>query len=418
MRSESTRMLRTHRSTRAGRSFALLLVTTLAGCGDEHIVNQGRPTLPPQSESELLIELERTFNSRDIDALEILFHPEFTYHEVADDVIWMCRDRWLCQHRNVFDPQSAQPPLPPEYAVGTLDFTATPISGFVERPEYYSLQGQPEGLDPQRWRISAAEVDVRLSFELAGDTDYVARQRSNFVVVEGRSKSTGEAGKYAFYSIELVSVLRKSVIPPTWGVLVSAFGGQCDECSTPSVVSHVVDALAQAYATQDLQNFASLLHPDFAFWPGPIPNRPWGRAYEVRAHRRMFRPDDLAPGDIPVPAALRVRNVDISLEILRSSLASEPGTLPTLATATLLPRRMWIVRTRADVLVRTLGPIDYQIASIQELALAPIPEAPNSLRIFSWYESTTPAGLDLSGRSEHGVEAISWRALRRLYDGN
>jgi hypothetical protein len=183
-------------------------------------------------------------------------------------------------------------------------------------------------------------------------------------------------------------------------------------------VSHVVNALAQAYTTQDLQNFASLLHPYFAFSPDPIPNRPWGRAYEERAHRRMFRPDDLAPGDVPVPAALRLRSIDISLEILRSSLASEPATLTTLATATPLPRRVWIVRAQANVLARTLGPTDYQIASIQELALAPIPEAPNALRIFRWYESTTPAGLDLSRHSKQGVEGISWRALRRLYDGN
>jgi hypothetical protein len=308
--------------------------------------------------------------------------------------------------------------MPPELHVVGLDFTATPISQFVERPEYYSSQGNPDGLDPQRWRVLAADVDVRLVVDLPSQSNEVAHQRSNFVVAEDRSKSIGEIDKYALYSIELVSVLRKSTIPNTWGRLMSAFGGQCEQCPTPPAVSRVIDALAQAYRSRDLEKFKSLLHPDFVFSPEPVPNRPWGRAYEVRAHRRMFTPDDLAPGDFPVPASLRLQSIEISLEMLGPGLAGEYHALDATPTAAALSRRLWLLRARGDVVVHMSGPTDYHVASIQDLALAPLPEAPNSLRVISWYESATQAEVDLLGRSAKGVEAISWRALRRLYDGN
>ena len=56
----------------------------------------------------------------------------------------------------------------------------------------------------------------------------------------------------------------------------------------------------------------TLLNP-FPFNPQPGEDQSWGYTEEVRIHRRMFRPEDTQPGEIPVPAELWLQAVNISL---------------------------------------------------------------------------------------------------------
>lgn len=421
----SSVILRPAYTTRCGGNAVRLVVLVLlaaasAGCKDEPVAS-ARTRVPPRSEGELVGALESAYRERDPAVFEPLFHPEFTYHEVDDDrVVWTCRERWLCQHRNLFDPQHAEPPIPHELQLVGLEFAAGPVTAFEEKPEYYASDVHPQGLDPQRWRVTAADVEFRIFVDLLGETDYEWRQRSNLVVLEDRAKASGETGKYTFLAIELVSVARKAEEPPTWGLFLELLGGLCDDCPLPTAVQAVVDTLERAYATLDRHAFARLLHPDFVFSPAPVPNRPWGRVYEERVHRRMFTPDDLAPGDVPVPADLRVQRIDIALAVQSATLSGETGSEPVGAgvTTTVMPRRLWSVRIQAHVFVDTQGATDYQIDTVQHLALAPLPETPRALCIYSWYESTLNKPEAPHGRTPDGVEAISWRALRRLYDGN
>jgi hypothetical protein len=188
----------------------------------------------------------------------------------------------------------------------------------------------------------------------------------------------------------------------------------------PPAIADVVTALEAAYAARDLVAFTALLHPDFAYGPLPIPNRPWHFAHEVRAHRRMFTPDDLAPGDPPVPADLRVLGVDIELTIVTMSATGGAGAERATQGAPSDFPGEWTVRCAASVLVHTAGPTDYQVTSIQTLVLDSAPGASSALRIRGWIESfgaavqpavATPA-------TQRAVEQISWTRLRRLYDGN
>ena len=107
----------------------------------------------------------------------------------------------------------------------------------------------------------------------------------------------------------------------------------------PDSPAAVISALERAYAQRNPVLLQSLLanehgaNADYLFllsepsYPGEMQ---WGYAEEARIHQRMFRPDQLPPGDAAVPSELRVQSITITLTPIeefqeRSDLYSANG---------------------------------------------------------------------------------------------
>lgn len=217
---------------------ALLLAFGVA-CDDgriiERIIIDGPP--PPASEAELIVALEDAYRTRSLSRFEPLFHADFWYFEsTTGGSIAICRNRWICLHRRLFEPQNippSDPPLPPDLWLVSISISVAPESAFVDEPAYYRSDTNPGGLDPARWRATAATGAVSVLFETQGETDYQVSSRARFVVANDRSKASRVAGKYTFYRIEVVDSPRVDLTPVTsWIAVLDRYDG-CDACPPP-----------------------------------------------------------------------------------------------------------------------------------------------------------------------------------------
>ena len=103
----------------------------------------------------------------------------------------------------------------------------------------------------------------------------------------------------------------------------------CDDPVAPPEPEPVIDspeavvtALVRAYVQRDPDLLASLLANDsdhnaeFVFLlsePSDRGETQWGFDEEARIHRRMFRPDQVSPGERPLPEEYWLRSLSISL---------------------------------------------------------------------------------------------------------
>ena len=207
--------------------FAVACVA-LGGCDDtDPVVPVNVPQ--PASAAELVDALEVAYQARDLDRFAPLFHPEFVFTETTlTDTITTCRERWICLHRELFEPSS----VPETLWLAALTIQVELQGEFVERPEYYASVANPLGLDPKRWLAVGAVSDVAILFETLGDTDYQVIQVADFVVVEDRT-ATAEANRFMFYRItsfdEIVTVAA-GVEPKAWPAVLALYDTPCALC--------------------------------------------------------------------------------------------------------------------------------------------------------------------------------------------
>jgi hypothetical protein len=79
----------------------------------------------------------------------------------------------------------------------------------------------------------------------------------------------------------------------------------------------LIQALANAYLQQSYSSFEGLLAEDYLFildMPNPDTGETqWDRTTEYRIHQRMFDPENIPPGDPPLPTEFWLQTVNITL---------------------------------------------------------------------------------------------------------
>jgi hypothetical protein len=202
------------RSKAPARLLLAVLGLVLIGC-DKRTPVQVKP--PPQgfdSATALIRGLEVAYRQRNYEKFTNLFtnptvgQPVYLFllsdPAPTGETSWGFTEEMRIERR-MFIPQN---PLPGETGVPydlwlqSVDITLTPQGDFVDRPDLYLSSNNPNGLDPARWTATEATYGTYVFFQLAGSTDYQVNGRANFVVIEDKTKSNGDVGKWLIYRWE------------------------------------------------------------------------------------------------------------------------------------------------------------------------------------------------------------------------
>ena len=209
------------RETRQLVSLTLALAAlALAGCifSPAHVDNKIKikPYVPIVDEKTLISNLEAAYQRRDYDKFKTLFsnpltpipaQPQYQFilsDPTALETSWGYAEEMRI-HRRMFRPQDPLPgktPVEPALWLQSVDIHLTLQTEFVERADLYRSPSNPEGLDSDRWRASEGVYETSVFFQLLGDTDYIVNGHANYVVIEDKSKSTGDDGKWLIYRWE------------------------------------------------------------------------------------------------------------------------------------------------------------------------------------------------------------------------
>ena len=193
------------------RRLALTLafvVASLFGCaGDDPV--QMMPPDPIGNAAETIQALAEAYFAEDYQAFAALLANDYTYVLNAPDPetgeTQYDRATELRIHQRMFDPENippGDPPLDMEVWLQSVNILLTPEAAFQERHDLYTTSDPPGPLDPTHWKAEAASYGTSVFFQLQGETDFQVIGRDYFTVIEDRTKSIGEPGKFAIYRWE------------------------------------------------------------------------------------------------------------------------------------------------------------------------------------------------------------------------
>ncbi len=195
------------RASARGLVTALALAVLAASC-EEPLSLPPPPEPTIDSPAAAVTALERAYRQRNPELLQSLLANE---HDANADYLFLLsaptdrgETQWNCTeeariHQRMFRPDQADPAVPSELWLQSIQVTLTPLEGFQVRQDLYSANaGQDGKLDSHRWRVMDARYSTYVLFDLAG-WDYKVEGEANFVVLEDLTKRTGEAGKFLFY---------------------------------------------------------------------------------------------------------------------------------------------------------------------------------------------------------------------------
>jgi hypothetical protein len=192
----------------------------------------------------------------------------------------------------------------------------------------------------------------------------------------------------------------------------------------------LVQGLAGSYRQRAFAKFSPLLSDDPAMYlyllsePTPSGETSWGVTEERRIERRMFEPQNIPPGETPVPRELWIQSIDISLtaltpwvertDLYRSSTNSQ-GLDPAHWRAT-------EATYGARVFFQLAGTTDYQIDGRTNFVVAEdmTKQACDAGKflLYRWEDlgaSRVARGSAHPGRNHVRVEPRSWSAVKQLY---
>ena len=188
----------------------------LLGCGKEKPTEVIPPPIVFTSATALITGLEDAYHRLDYDKFKTLFsNPEApipaqpAYRFILSEPTptedsWGYREEMRI-HRRMFrpkDPLPGETPVDPGLWLQSVDIRLTLQTGFVERTDLYSSPTNPTGLDSLRWSATEGVYETSVFFGLAGDTDYVVNGHANFVVIEDKTKTNDDIGKWLIYRWE------------------------------------------------------------------------------------------------------------------------------------------------------------------------------------------------------------------------
>lgn len=394
------------------------------------------PPAPPASEIELVTALQDAYSTLDGRRLESLLHPEFGL--VSDDQGW-CHEAHVCIHRRIFAAAGGvplDPPLNAELEVLAITADFQPLSAFTPVHNYDRTAAFPAGLDPVRWKLTAAPCRVTALFNLRGDTDYRPASTSFLVVAEDLTKAGGEAGKYTLFrwsemGYSAAQSAREQSENRTWSVFLSIFGDGCNFCAdgpprptVPDIIrspDELAQAVAGTIAGLSPATYAPLLMGDFRYYvDASVPgNRSWSRDEELRIFGRMARPQDYAGTGNPVPPGAWPTGLAFSIT-RTSNFTERPEYYASAANSTGLDRVRWRVEAavfRADGNLVTASGSARAFASSMMVIVAEDLQAPpaagNRFFLYRCFDSGVPAMQSAPNAS--AVPAVSWSAVKAQY---
>jgi hypothetical protein len=188
----------------------------------------------------------------------------------------------------------------------------------------------------------------------------------------------------------------------------------------------LVQQLATAYRTQDLQLLPGLLAadpelPDYVFLAPPeggFPGQQWNRDEELRIHTRMFDPVSTQQGTSPLPEDLWISTILITLT-QETPFVEVPELYASTSNPTGISPQRWKALEAiygTDVLFDLEGEIDYQVNGqcrfvvVEDLQISP-GEA-GRLTMLRWEELPMSKAGALKPSA---VRARSWGELKTLY---
>jgi hypothetical protein len=180
------------------------------GCADEGPVETPLTPAPfvPQSPDQVLVALQNAYAGRDFELFSELISTEegAAYEFHFPDPLPNGSTSWdaveeLRLHRSLFEPGGTIPGEPPGSPCvwRVRPHIVRESVDWTERTELYRSATNPEGLDPERWRASGATAHSDCLIETLTETDYRVLDRSEFVVIEDRTKPVGAVRKFMLF---------------------------------------------------------------------------------------------------------------------------------------------------------------------------------------------------------------------------
>jgi hypothetical protein len=209
-------------------------------------------------------------------------------------------------------------------------------------------------------------------------------------------------------------------------LFVVGLGCGADEVTSPppppppplASPAEVIEHLRAAYVALDYAGFAALFPADgrgvdYTFIldePDPVRGeQDWGLAEELEVHRRMFDPTHPLEGENPVPAALWVKSIAMSLTPSRD-FEERPdfGLAP--------PWRAWEAAYHPNFTLDLAGSTDYHLdGRVNFIVIEDTSLPAGSQGKFFIYRWEDLGHFDASTSLRAGVEASSWSRLKCLY---
>ena len=166
----------------------------------------------------------------------------------------------------------------------------------------------------------------------------------------------------------------------------------------------------------DYAAFEVLLSPDFIFildMPTDTGETNWGRTTENRIHQRMFDPENIPPGDSPLPFEYWLQSVTINLNP-QTAFVERPDLYTTFDPPGPLDPTHWKAEAATygtDVFFQLQGETDFQVTgrayfTVLEDLTKQIGD-PGKWLIYRWE--------DLGMTNSVAVERTAWGDIKRLY---
>lgn len=392
-------------------------IACVTACGDDPVKPPGPP--PPVTSPEgLVAALADAYRARCLECVDVLLSalPEAEFTFVVSDpnqgnpVAWGLDTERLVTRR-LLRPGTlveGELPVPPDLWLTSLDVTLAARSDF-------GLAPLPAGLDRTRWNALSADYAHDVFFDLQGETDYQVTGSSRLTVLVDLDKADGEAGKYLLYRWEELSEAQATfagavgVQPIPWSAVKALYAAASPITSEASFIQ----SLANAYGRRDLVGYTSLLAEGFFFVLEPFEFEPgWGRVEEVRIHERMFEPQNVPPGEPPVPSELWLTSVTISLTP-QTPFVERPDLYRSPTNPEGLDPERWRVTEATytySIFFELQGDTDYQANGRATFAVtADRLKFPGTPGRFALYRCED-LGTNLAS------EAISWGTIKTLYN--
>lgn len=181
----------------------------------------------PRGNSQVIAQLAQAYRDQDRTRFENLLSSdaEAPYMFFGDAASWDKVEDDRIAGR-MFDPEAvspAEPPVPAELWITSIEVSFKQLSPWSERPDLYRSDVNPNGLDPARWRATEAEYRTLVFFDMQGDADYRIDGRQNFIVIEDLQGSLGTTSRFALYRWEDLGSGSSAKTPVTWSNVKQLF---------------------------------------------------------------------------------------------------------------------------------------------------------------------------------------------------
>lgn len=223
----------THTYMSAGSRTIRLEVRDTGGFVDQ--ATQQRLVRGINSSAELVVELDKAYLQRDLNAYTLLLandplnRAEFRFyldHEIDGELLWGYSEE-VRLHRRMFRPYDLPPEEPavaPELWPVAIMIALTQATPFTERTDLYESTGNPMGLDPGHWKAREARYVTYVFWDMQGVIDYKVDGEANFIVIEDLTKNAGESGRFLLYIWEDLAVTTVAAVEQaSWSAMKNLY---------------------------------------------------------------------------------------------------------------------------------------------------------------------------------------------------